>query len=115
MLALLFAAAISAANIKSHIDFLASDLLEGRETGSRGFDIGAQYVATRFAALGLDAAGDRGTYFQRIEFTSAQMDEERSSMAINSGTAMATGPFVRTPRAMASQAIAVHLRLSFRA
>ena len=83
MLALLFAAAISAANIKSHIDFLASDLLEGRDTGSRGFDIGAQYVATRFAALGLDPAGDNGTYFQRIGFTSAQVDEAQSSMTIN--------------------------------
>src|SRR4051794_25384729 len=89
MLSLLLAAAISAANIKAHIDFLASDLLEGRETGSRGFDIAAQYVATQFASLGLEPAGDDGTYFQHIDFTAAQVDERRSSFMLN-GKKLAT-------------------------
>jgi Zn-dependent M28 family amino/carboxypeptidase len=83
MLALLFAATISAASIKAHIDFLASDLLEGRETGSRGSDVAAQYVATQFAAAGLAPAGDDGTYFQRVELTTAQVDEERSSFELD--------------------------------
>ena len=34
--ALALVLAISPAAIKSHIDFLASDALEGRETGTRG-------------------------------------------------------------------------------
>ena len=46
---------ISAANIKAHIDFLADDLLEGRETGSRGFDIASRYVASQFGADILEA------------------------------------------------------------
>ena len=83
MLSLLLAATISAANIKAHIDFLASDLLEGRETGSRGFDIAAQYVATQFAGAGLEPAGDHGTYFQKIDFTAAQVDEQRSSFTLD--------------------------------
>ncbi len=45
---------IEPAAIKAHIDFLASDLLEGRETGTRGFDIAARYVASQFALAGLE-------------------------------------------------------------
>jgi Zn-dependent M28 family amino/carboxypeptidase len=86
MLEILLAATISAANIKAHIDFLASDLLEGRETGSRGFDIAAQYMATQFAALGLEPAGDNSTYFQKIDFLTGQVDEKQSSMSINGKT-----------------------------
>src|SRR5438046_621454 len=86
MLALLLAATISANAIKAHIDFLASDQLEGRETGSRGFDIAAHYVASQFESIGLEPAGDDGTFFQKIEFRSAQVDESRSTMTINGAT-----------------------------
>jgi hypothetical protein len=77
MLALLLAATISAASIKAHIDFLASDLLEGRETGSRGFDVAAQYVAAQFNAAGLE------TSFQPIDFTTARVDETRSTFTLD--------------------------------
>jgi Zn-dependent M28 family amino/carboxypeptidase len=46
--------------------FLSDDLLEGRGTGTRGGDIAAQYIAAQFMALGLEPAGDSGTYFQRV-------------------------------------------------
>ena len=38
--------------MRSHIKFLADDLLEGRGTGSRGGLIAAKYIATQFEALG---------------------------------------------------------------
>lgn len=56
----------SAANVKAHVEFLASDLLQGREAGSPGYDIAANYVASQFAQLGLTPAGDKGTYFQTV-------------------------------------------------
>ncbi|RAK65626.1 M28 family metallopeptidase [Phenylobacterium kunshanense] len=56
----------SAANVKAHVEFLASDLLQGRETGSPGYDIAANYVASQFALLGLKPAGDKGSYFQQV-------------------------------------------------
>lgn len=43
--------------VKAHVTFLADDLLEGRDTGSRGFDIAARYVAAQFASYGLAPAG----------------------------------------------------------
>ena len=56
----------SAEHMKAHMTFLASDLLEGRDSGSRGFDIAAEYVASQFRQLGLTPAGDNGTYFQNV-------------------------------------------------
>lgn len=57
--------------IKEHMAFLASDDLMGRETGSEGYDVAAQYVADQYKALGLTPAGDNGTYFQNITFKRA--------------------------------------------
>ena len=45
----------AAARIRAHVEFLADDLLEGRDTGSRGHDIAAAYVASQFRALGPSA------------------------------------------------------------
>ncbi len=53
---------------RSHVTFLADDLLEGREAGTRGYDIAARYVATQFAGLGLQPAGPGGSYFQQVPF-----------------------------------------------
>ncbi len=57
---------ITAERMRAHVTFLASDLLEGRDSGSRGFDIAAEYVASQFRQLGLTPAGDGGTYFQAV-------------------------------------------------
>ena len=51
--------------MRAHIAFLASDLLEGREAGTRGYDIAADYAASQFRQMGLKPAGENGTWFQR--------------------------------------------------
>lgn len=58
--------AILAADLAHRITFLASDSLEGRETGSRGIEIAADYLASEAARLRLQPAGDAGTYFQDV-------------------------------------------------
>ena len=55
------------AAVRSHIRFLADDLLEGRATGTRGYDIAAAYVASWFEGLGLEPAGTDGTFFQPFD------------------------------------------------
>lgn len=45
---------------------LASDAMEGRDTGSEGYDRAAAYVADRFARAGLKPAGADGTFLQPI-------------------------------------------------
>ena len=61
-------AEFSADAFRAHVTFLADDLLEGRDTGSRGHEIAARYVATQFAALGLRPGGADGSWYQPIEF-----------------------------------------------
>src|SRR5580658_8024160 len=46
----------------SHVQALANDGLEGRDTGSEGYRKAAQYVVTQFERAGLSAAGDKGFY-----------------------------------------------------
>ncbi len=54
---------ISASSLKGHLYFLASDLLEGRGSPSRGLDLAAEYIADQFRRDGLEPAGDED-YFQ---------------------------------------------------
>jgi hypothetical protein len=61
------------------MQFLASDLLEGRGTGSRGYRVAAEFVAQEFAAMGLKAAGDQGTFFQEVPLRSSKVDEAGSA------------------------------------
>lgn len=88
------AQAVSADVIRAHIEFLASDALEGRGTGTRGGDIAARYIAAQFLRLGLEPAGDSGSFFFRVPligFTPA------ASLSIG-GTALAyPGDFVLNP------------------
>lgn len=53
--------------IKAHTTFLASDLLEGRGTGTRGYQIAAEYVAAQYALLGLEP-GANGSWYQNVPF-----------------------------------------------
>ena len=46
----LAAQTFSPERVKADVTFLADDLLEGRGTGTRGYDLAARFVAARFAA-----------------------------------------------------------------
>ncbi|MBI4879323.1 MAG: M20/M25/M40 family metallo-hydrolase [Planctomycetes bacterium] len=47
------AATVTAREIQAHVEFLASDLLEGRDSGKRGAELAALYIETQFELLGL--------------------------------------------------------------
>jgi hypothetical protein len=77
-LALLIAAAppppaenSAAQRVQADVEFLASDLLEGRDTGSKGYDIGASYVASQFRAIGLKPGGTDGGWYEQVPFRRA--------------------------------------------
>jgi peptidase M28-like protein len=57
--------------IRSHVEFLASDLLEGRAAATRGYDIAAAYVAAQFRQAGLAPAGDNDTFLQAVPLVEA--------------------------------------------
>jgi Zn-dependent M28 family amino/carboxypeptidase len=88
------AGASSAERIRAHMAFLASDLLEGREAGTRGYDIAASYSAAQFAQLGLKPAGDDGTFFQNtpmVSYRSADQGEVLLAHGKGSETALVAG------------------------
>ncbi|MFK7954091.1 MAG: M28 family metallopeptidase [Ekhidna sp.] len=58
--------------IKSHIGFLASDELKGRDTPSEGQSIAAKYIESRFVEYGVELAGGMETYFQPVPMKSVK-------------------------------------------
>lgn len=75
------------AALKSHVMFLASDELRGREAGSHEFDIAAQYVAAQFYAAGLRPMGDDGSYLQKVPLVSYKPDGQGSMRLARKGAA----------------------------
>jgi hypothetical protein len=69
-------------SMRGHVEFLASDLMEGRETGTHGYNIAAEYVASRYRAIGLKPASDTG-WFQQVPFVANLIDEQGSGLSIN--------------------------------
>jgi Zn-dependent M28 family amino/carboxypeptidase len=57
---------VRAERIRADVKYLASDALEGRGTGSKGGDLAADYIAKQFKDAGVEAAGENGSYFQRV-------------------------------------------------
>ncbi|MCS7192099.1 MAG: M20/M25/M40 family metallo-hydrolase [Armatimonadetes bacterium] len=58
--------AITSAELKEHVRYLASDELEGRSPGSKGAQLAREYIATLFAEWGLRPVN--GSYFQIFTF-----------------------------------------------
>src|SRR5688572_3234027 len=70
--------AIRADAIRAHTTFLSSDLLEGRGPGTRGDALATSYIAAQFEVLGLEPAGDGGTYFQKVSLLGLTTKSEES-------------------------------------
>ncbi|HWH17363.1 MAG TPA: M28 family metallopeptidase [Allosphingosinicella sp.] len=70
---------------RSHVAFLADDLLEGRDAGSRGYDIAARYVATRYEGLGLKPAVNGGWY-QQVPFVRYKLADTPPRISIGGRT-----------------------------
>jgi Zn-dependent M28 family amino/carboxypeptidase len=80
-------------HIRAHVRFLSHDLLEGRGTGQRGGDIAAEYIATQFWLYGLKAAGDNGTFFQKVPLVgNTPAPETTFELVPNKGEALRLKP-----------------------
>jgi Zn-dependent M28 family amino/carboxypeptidase len=63
--------------LRADVSFLASDLLEGRDTPSRGLDIAAEYIASSFRRMGLDpVTGD--SFYQAVPIQKTDAAEHRN-------------------------------------
>lgn len=78
---------IKPSHLRSHLAFLASSELEGRETSYRGQKVAAQYIAAVFGKLGLSPGGENGTFFQHFDLNVRRPGDQSSiTMAGPKGT-----------------------------
>jgi Peptidase family M28 len=73
---------ISVDGLRAHMAFLADDLLEGRGTGTHGYQLAAKYVQAQFEEMGLKPAGVNGSYFQNVRFRKIELLQDRSSLTL---------------------------------
>jgi len=74
--------AITPDAVLEHIAYLAADEMRGRATPSPELERAAEYIADHFAAIGLEPAGDPGSYMQRWTIQELVLDRERSRAGV---------------------------------
>src|SRR5215470_19060384 len=69
--------------LRTHLEFLADDALEGRGTGTRGYDLAAKYVRSNFQGEGLKSAISDGSYFQKVALRHTDVDADATSITLD--------------------------------
>ncbi len=77
--------------LRAHLDFLSSDALEGRDTGTRGFEIAALYAAAQFRQWGL-APGNGDSFFQQVPLVELRRAESSIDVLGPEGGAAGSTP-----------------------
>lgn len=70
---------ITPEDVKTHITFLASEELQGREAGTANEAKAANYIADYFRDFGLEPAGDDRTFFQEFTINTALLNNPHAS------------------------------------
>ncbi len=85
-----------AARLERDVRYLADDAREGREAGTPGYDAAADYVAQRYADLGLKPGGDDESFFQTVPMRATRLADEASNTLSFTGENAPAGlePFV---------------------
>ncbi|MCW5724937.1 MAG: M28 family peptidase [Maricaulaceae bacterium] len=88
---------IRAGDIAWRIEVLADDRFEGRAPATEAGEAAADWIAEEMARIGLEPAGDGGSWFQRVQLVQATLDPEQShfDFAVNGeGMNLQYGPEV---------------------
>ncbi|MDA1080696.1 MAG: M28 family peptidase [Gemmatimonadetes bacterium] len=67
--------AISVDDLRSRLFIFADDSMRGRVLGDRGNVMGTNYIAAELKRLGLEPAGENGTYFQTVPIVERAFNE----------------------------------------
>ncbi len=81
--------AITASDLRTRLFLIADDSMQGREPGGIGDYKTADYVAAEFRRLGLEPAGEHGTYFQDVPFFRVMADS--ATRIVAGGTTLVNG------------------------
>jgi hypothetical protein len=80
--ALKYAGTITAEDLERHLTYLASDELEGRDTGEKGQKLAAEYLANFYQGLGL-LGPVNGSYFQEFNLSSVSYPQVNLTVGKN--------------------------------
>ncbi|HMI78619.1 MAG TPA: M28 family peptidase [Ferruginibacter sp.] len=99
-------------SLQTHIGYLADDKLEGRRTGSAGEKLAYEYISKQFAANGLVAKGDNGTYIQQFEVNEGKQIDPSTQLIINNNKLVLEKdyfPFIFSANARSESSAAIAL------
>jgi Peptidase family M28 len=74
---------ITANDLRTRLYGFADDSMAGRRIGEIGNYQGTEYIAREFKRLGLEPAGDNGSYFQNLAYGPLGFDSTASRLAVN--------------------------------
>ncbi|GAN35340.1 M28 family peptidase [Candidatus Brocadia sinica] len=91
-----FSPKITATDLRAEVQYLASDELEGRLTGTKGTQLAANYIADYFKGIGLKAIDSNKGYFQEFPFIAGTkiIPEQNHFQITKEGTKKETIQFV---------------------
>ena len=90
-------AAISASDLMTRLYIFADDSMQGRETGTAGHLKSTAYIASELKRLGLQPAGDEGSYFQDVPMIRRAFDPA-STITVDGTTLRGGADFIATTR-----------------
>jgi len=70
-------------SLKSHIEYLASDKLEGRRAGTDGETLAAEYISKQFHSAGLQPKGEANSWLQAFDIHDGKEIKPASYFFIN--------------------------------
>jgi hypothetical protein len=76
---------ITPQDMHRRIGVLSHDSLRGRDTPSPGLEAAARYIVAEFQALGLEPAGEDGTYYQRYPYPQRVLETDGARLRVTGG------------------------------
>lgn len=80
-------------NLRTHIQYLADDKLEGRLTGTKGEDLAMQYIITQYSQIGLEPKGTSG-FVQEFEINEGRQIDAGTFLKVEDKTLRLTRDYI---------------------
>lgn len=80
------------ANLTKHVQYLASDSLEGRRTGTKGEELALQYIIQQYIDAGIEPKGING-YIQPFEINEGKHFTSNTSLNVHGKTLVFSDDF----------------------
>ncbi len=83
--------------IKADVNFLASDKLEGRRTGTAGEKLASEYISKKFKEIGLQPYGENQGFLQPFEVKEGKIFSKESFLEVDGKKLMLTNDYFPMP------------------